>query len=112
MRRYALTLLLFSCLSACTVRMGVGGPTAEEVAGYEDLADRSTKTVTPGQVYRMGQTGICGTVEDDHILVTHVVPGSVADGKIQSGDRIRGMQHRGMGGWGGIRGLVGVRVAV
>ncbi len=99
-----------SCLLAGTSCMTVGGPTAEEVSGYEDLADRSTNEFNPKQVYRMGQSGICGTVEDDHILVTHVIPGSPAVGKIQKGDRIRGMQHRGMGGWGGIRGLVGVRM--
>jgi len=90
--------------------MAVGGPQPEEVAAYEDLSDRSTREFTPGQVYRMGKTGMCGTVEDDHILVTHVIPGSVADGKIMKSDRIRGLQHRGMGGWGGIRGLVGVRL--
>jgi len=110
MKRYAVTIAFLSCLLAGTSCMTVGGPTAEEAAAYEDLADRSEKTVTPGQVYRMGQSGICGTVEEDHILVTHVIPGSPADGKIMKGDLVRGMQHRGMGGWGGIRGLVGVRM--
>jgi len=75
---------------------------------FEDLT--KTKAATLGQVYRMGETGICGTVESDHILVTHIVPGSVADGKIQKGDLVRGMQHRGMGGWGGIPNLVRVRL--
>jgi hypothetical protein len=110
MKRYALTILFLSCLMAGTSFATASGPLAEQVAEYPDLADRSENTVIPGQVYRMGQSGICGTVEDDHILVTHVIPGSVADGKIQPGDLVRGMQHRGMGGWGGIRGLVGVRM--
>ncbi|MDA1141168.1 MAG: DUF6288 domain-containing protein [Planctomycetota bacterium] len=74
----------------------------------EDLT--KTRAATPGQMYRMGETGICGTVEEDHILVTHVIPGSPADGKIRKGDRIRGMQHQGMGGWGGIPNLVRVRL--
>jgi len=110
MKQFAVAVVLVGCLPAASACMTVGGPTAEEVAGYEDLADRSTNEFTPGQVYRMGQSGICGTVEEDHILVTHVILGSPAAGKIQKGDRIRGMQHRGMGGWGGIRGLVGVRM--
>lgn len=110
MKRYAGIILSLSCLLAVSSCMTVGGPTAAEVAGYEDLADRATKEFTPGQVYRMGQTGICGTVEKDHILVTHVIAGSVADGKIRKDDRIRGLQHRGMEGWGGIRGLVGIRL--
>ena len=79
---------------------------------YEDLAltkDRN-KVATPGQVYRMGESGICGTVESDHIKVTHVVPGSVAEGKIRVGDLVRGMQHRGMGGWGGIPHLTRIRI--
>ena len=88
----------------------VGCATAgKEPAGdFEDLT--TVKETTPGRVYRMGDTGICGTVEDDHILVTHVIPGSVADGKILKGDRVRGMQHRGMGGWGGIPNLVRIRL--
>ena len=110
MKQYAMTIALLSCVLAGTGCMTVGGPTAEEAAAYENLADRATKEYTPGQVYRMGQSGICGTVEEDNILVTHVIPGSPADGKIAKGDRVRGMQHRGMGGWGGIRGLVGVRM--
>lgn len=75
---------------------------------YDDLAQ--TETATPGQIYRMGETGICGTVGDGHILVTHVIPGSVADGRILAGDRVVGMQHRGMEGWGGIPNLVRVRL--
>jgi HEAT repeat protein len=109
-RQFALTILSMSCLVAGCSCMTVSGATAEQVVEYKDLADRSEKTVIPGQVYRMGQSGICGTVEEDHILVTHVIPGTPADGKIQKGDLVRGMQHRGMGGWGGIRGLVGVRM--
>jgi hypothetical protein len=103
-----LLVCLLAGISCITV---VGAPSAREVAGYTDLADRSNRAeIAPGEVIRMGQSGICGTVEDDHIQVTHVIPGSPADGKIQKGDLVRGMQHRGMGGWGGIRGLVGVRM--
>lgn len=82
-----------------------------ETVPTEDYSDLTqTKEATPGQVYRMGETGICGTVEADHIKVTHIIPGSVADGKIQAGDLIHGMQHRGMGGWGGIPNLVRIRL--
>lgn len=86
----------------------VGANENKEKNKYEDLT--KTKTAIPGKVYRMGETGICGRVEDDHIFVTYVIPGSVADGKIQQGDRVRGMQHRGMIGWGGIPNLVRVRL--
>jgi hypothetical protein len=79
-----------------------------QAAEIPDLTD--VKSVESGVVYRMGRTGICGTVEDGYIQVTYVVPGSVADGKILEGDRIRGMQHRGMGGWGGIPQLVAKRL--
>ncbi|MDT8389843.1 MAG: DUF6288 domain-containing protein [Lentisphaeria bacterium] len=79
---------------------------------FDDLTEAKAEDVValPGKVYRMGNTGICGTVETDHIEVTHIIPGSVADGKIQVGDLIRGMQHRGMDGWGGIPNLVRVRL--
>ncbi|MBT3297020.1 MAG: PDZ domain-containing protein [Verrucomicrobia bacterium] len=111
MRRYALTILALSCLLAGSICITAGGaPSAEEVAGYRDLVGGSKGEIAPGEVIRMGRSGICGTVEDDHILVTHVIAGSPADGKILKGDRVRGMQHRGMGGWGGIRNLVGVRM--
>ena len=97
----------FIALATATLLLLSATP-ARAAQVHEDLT--KTKDATPGQVYRMGETGICGTVEDDHILVTHVVPGSVADGKIQKGDRVRGMQHRGMGGWGGIPNLVRIRL--
>ena len=101
-----------SILSVLSVSLLVGCATLQSRQGveYEDLADRATKEYKPGQEYRMGNSGIVGTVEEDHIKVTYVIPDSVADGKIQAGDLVRGMQHRGMGGWGGIRGLVGVRM--
>jgi len=101
-----------SILSVLSVSFLVGCAALQNRQGveYKDLADRATKEYTPGQEYRMGQSGIVGTVEEDHIKVTYVIPDSVADGKIQVGDMVRGMQHRGMGGWGGIRGLVGVRM--
>jgi len=76
--------LLFACL-------GLAGAQKVDLSkgGYDDLtknADRNT-VATQGKVYRMGETGICGTVEEDHILVTDIIPGSIADGKIQKVDR-------------------------
>jgi len=97
-------LVLASVASAADVK----DSSAVEKVRFEDLT--KTNTATPGKVYRMGETGICGTVEKDHIRVTHVIPGSVADSKILKGDRVRGMQHLGMGGWGGIPNLVSVRL--
>ncbi|MDP6354999.1 MAG: DUF6288 domain-containing protein [Planctomycetota bacterium] len=107
MRTLSTHLLRLCLLAAC---LSLAETASAEQAEYEieDLAE--TKAATPGQVYRMGETGICGTVEADHILVTQVIPGSTADGKIRKGDRIRGMQHRGMGGWGGIPNLVRIRL--
>lgn len=63
---------------------------------YEDLAQ--VKTVDPEKEYRLGDAGVCGMVKDDHILVTWVAPGSPADGKVQQGDLIRGLQNRGFRG--------------
>ncbi|MBT8037963.1 MAG: hypothetical protein KJO21_10510 [Verrucomicrobiae bacterium] len=62
---------------------------------YQDLAE--VKELTPNQAYRLGDSGVCGRVMDDHIRVTHVIPHSPADGKLQVGDRIRQLQHRGLG---------------
>jgi len=100
--------LIIAALLAGCAGAQYGGSADLDPRAFEDLT--KTKAATPGQAYRMGETGICGTVEKDHIRVTHVIPGSVADGKIQVGDLVRGMQHRGMGGWGGIPNLVRVRL--
>jgi hypothetical protein len=81
---------------------------ANQGAVYEDLT--KIEELVPGKTYRMGESGICGTVESDHILVTDIIPGSKAHGKIQKGDLVVGMQHRGMGGWGGIPNLVKKRL--
>ena len=65
---------------------------------YEDMtinAKRET-VLPPDKVYRMGETGICGTVGVDDMKVTYIIPGSPADGKIQVGDILRGMQGRHM----------------
>jgi hypothetical protein len=83
--------LMIALLSGCT-----GSVTHDAAArNYEDLA--VTKPVTDGQVYRISNSGICGTVEADHILVTYVIKDSVADGKIRKGDKIIALQHRGLG---------------
>ena len=99
------------CITLCSVALSVE-PRVSGNSLYEDMTDNLKGGVEalPGKVYRMWETGICGTVESDHIKVTHVIPGSVADGKIQKGDLIRGMQHRSMEGWGGITKLVRLRL--
>lgn len=73
---------------------------------YDDLA--KVESVEPDREYRLGNSGIVGTVEDDHILVTRVVRNSVADGTIRRGDMIRGLQYRGLGG--NIRATVAKRI--
>ena len=102
--------LLMCFLSGCADQ----GPEMLSQAGavHDDLTENATRdtVATPGKTYRMGETGICGTVEKDHIKVTHVIPGSVADGKILVGDLVRGMQHRSMAGWGGIPNLTRIRL--
>ncbi len=95
-------------LVALLLTGGTGLADDQAKTAYEDLT--KTNPLVPGQAYRMGETGICGMIEEDYILVTHVIPGSVAAGKILKGDRVCGLQHRGMGGWGGIRNLVSVRL--
>ncbi len=111
MLRYTLSILALSCFLAGSSCVTAGAaPSAEEVAGYRDLVGGSKGEIAPDEVIRMGRSGICGTVEEDHIQVTYVIPGSPAHGKIRKGDRIRGMQHRGMDGWNGIRNLVSVRM--
>lgn len=69
---------------------------ARKYRSYKDLA--KVKTVDPKTEYRLGDAGVCGLVKDDHILVTWVAPGLPADGKVQEGDLIRGLQNRGLGG--------------
>ena len=61
----------------------------------KDLA--AEKTVDPNEVYRIGLTGIAGTVQKDHFLVTGAIKGTAAEGRVKPGDRIVGMQHKGMG---------------
>ena len=106
---------LLVCLLASSSCITVGStPSTTEVVGYKDLVG-SKDEIAPGEVIRMGQSGICGTVEEDHIRVTHVIPGSSAHGKIRKGDLIRGLQHRGMGKRGaagrrGIRSNMSVRL--
>jgi len=104
------TILLVAILSGCISKNTSNKALQAKI--YDDLTkDANFHTVAvPGKVYRLGETGICGTVEKDHIKVTHIIPGSVADGKIQVNDLMRGMQHRSMGGWGGIPNLVRIRL--
>ncbi len=47
-----------------------------------------------GREYRLSNTGITGTVEADHILVTRVTPGSPVDGRVRPGDRVTRLQGR------------------
>lgn len=110
MQKSNLTTLLLVCLLAGSSYQALGAPTAEEVAGYEDISDRSKKTFNPGQVYRISTSGICGKVMDDHFLVTHVIPGSVADGKVMKGDRIRALQYRSVTARGGVVPSIQIRV--
>jgi len=111
MRQFAVAAISVGCLLAASGCMTVGGPTAEEVANLPDLANREMKSVDPGQEYRITTSGICGTVEEDHVLVTRVAPGSPAAGDVQPGDKIRALQYRGIGsGREGIRAMVGKRV--
>lgn len=92
------SILIFSLLTGC-----VGLQPVRTAADFDDMTkDASRDTVlVPGKEYRMGETGICGTVGDDYMKVTYVIPGSPADGKIQVGDVLRGMQHRHMAARGG-----------
>jgi len=78
---------------------------------YDDLASRELKDVEPGKVYRIGVSGVCGKVKDDHILVTDVIPGSPAAGKVKKGDKVRALQYRSVGsGAEGIRATVEKRI--
>jgi hypothetical protein len=99
MKNNAIGRLLFLCL----LLRCVGLATARTADEFDDMtvdASRNTETI-PGKQYRMGETGICGTLGDDYMTVTYVIPGSPADGKIQVGDIVRGMQHRHMSARGG-----------
>ena len=91
--------IITSFLSVCLL---AGSLSAQEPASlkqqghvFEDLA--KVKAVDPAKEYRLGDSGICGIVKEDHILVTHVQPGSPADGKVKTGDLVRGLQHYGLG---------------
>jgi hypothetical protein len=63
----------------------------------EDLSNREMTGFDVGKEYRIGVSGICGKVKDDHILVTRVISGSPADGKVREGDKIRALQYKGLG---------------
>lgn len=102
--RFPLVTVLIAGLIAA--HAGITIRAAEET--YPDLAGREVKTVMPGAVYRIGNSGICGTVEEDHIRVTRTLPGSVAEGRILEGDRIVRLQYRGLGS--NIKAMVGKRV--
>jgi hypothetical protein len=90
-------LLWASCLSLQAAKpdgRAVESDTRDESA-FEDLA--KVKETNLGQEYRIGVSGVCGVLKADHILVTHIISGSPADGKVQRGDLVRGLQHRGLG---------------
>jgi hypothetical protein len=90
-------LLLAGCLSlqAAEPDGRAVKPDTRDESAFEDLAQ--VKETNPGQEYRIGVSGVCGVLKTDHILVTHIIPGSPADGKVQRGDLVRGLQHRGLG---------------
>ena len=93
--------LILTLISSCAIQQRNDETISLE--SYDDLtinADRNT-VLDPNKIYRMAETGICGTVGEDYMKVTHVIPGSPADGKIMVGDILRGMQHRHMSARGG-----------
>ena len=83
------------CLLAGCVSLRGRASADRDCRVYEDLA--KVKDVVPDQEYRLGASGVCGTVQNDHIRVTWVERGSPADGKVQVGDLVRGLQYRGLG---------------
>ncbi len=101
-----ITSLLSICLLAGSAVAKETAPVNQEGRVFKDMA--TEKVVDPKLEYRLGSSGICGTVKEDHILVTHVMPGSPADGKVQPGDLLRGLQHRGLGS--NIQRTVSVRI--
>ena len=50
-----------------------------------------------GREYQIGETGLRGVLGADHVRVTHVSPGSAADGKVEAGDLLKGFQYYGLG---------------
>ena len=96
------SILVSSILIGCSVASPIRAP-IKTTADFVDLTKDATREtiVIPGKVYRLGETGICGTVEKEYIKVTYIIPGSVADGKILVGDILRGMQYRSMHARGG-----------
>lgn len=94
-RTRAVACALFASILAggcAAVPERLGGRAGRE---YKDLTE--VESAVGGTEYRLGDSGICGTIEDDRILVTWVMPGSPADGKIKRGDRVRALQYRGIG---------------
>ncbi len=61
------------------------GPDAAAVA-LEDMSGGGS--FVPGREYRLSITGIIGTVEATHVLVTRVKPGSPVEGKVLPGDHL------------------------
>lgn len=90
-----ITRVVTFCLLVGSMGLCAGEPADRTGRVYEDLA--KVKAVDPTKEYCLGASGICGMVKEDHILVTYVQPGSPADGKVQVGDLVRGLQHRGLG---------------
>ncbi len=78
------------CLTSCV--------TARTHQDFADLADRETSTVEVDKEYRIGVSGVVGRIEDEHIRVTYVIPGSPAYGKVRKDDIVRAYQYRGVGG--------------
>ncbi|MFO7820592.1 MAG: DUF6288 domain-containing protein [Lentisphaeria bacterium] len=94
------TLIMAGWLFSSLILAGCARPSERHsaVKAYNDYADLAeVKAVEPERVYRLGDTGVCGSVKKDHILVTRVIPGSPAAGKVHKGDLIRGLQNRGLG---------------
>lgn len=98
MQRLMMTVPLLGCLFLSAVCVSANSQNKKRAADVPDLADRSLETVVSGQVYRIGDSGIAGTVETDHIRVMHIAADSAADGNIMKGDKIRALQYRGVGG--------------
>lgn len=108
-RRILITGVVCVCLLSGEARLQAeaGGERVAQV--YEDLA--TIKAVAPAKEYRLGVSGVCGSVKEDHILVTYVEPGSPADGQVEVGDLVRALQYRGVGeGIEGIRETVAKRI--
>jgi GNAT superfamily N-acetyltransferase len=96
---------LFS-LAACLLIVGCQTALQPTTMTYDDLA--SVEAVEDGRVYRLGESGICGTVDVGGIQVTSIIPGSPADGSVRVGDRVTGLQYRGLGG--NVRATVAKRI--